>query len=72
MNTVNLLAAVDMLLALFDRGRVVSDLIKQAGAEGRDITEAELDTLAAETDIAIADARAAANRIQTAGGDGGG
>jgi hypothetical protein len=57
------LAAVDMLIALFDRGKAVSELIKKARAEGRDVSDAELDALSAETDQAIADARAAANRI---------
>lgn len=68
MSTINLLAAVDMLLALFDRGRVVSELIQKARAEGRDVTDAELDALADETEQAIADARAAANRIPDGGG----
>lgn len=70
MSTVNLMAAVDMLLAIFDRGRVASELIKKARAEERDVTDLELDTLASETDQAIAEARAAANRIPA--GDGGG
>lgn len=63
MSGTTLLSAVDMLIALLDRARGVSDLIKQARAEGRDVTEAELDALSIETDKAIADARAAANRI---------
>ena len=58
----NLLSAVDMLLALFNRGKVVGDLIKKARAEGRDITDAELDALSAETDAAIAKARQTVNR----------
>jgi hypothetical protein len=57
------LAAVDALIALLDRARGVSELIKNARAEGRDVSEEELDALSLGADQAIADARAAANRI---------
>lgn len=56
------LAAVDMLIGLLDRARGVSELIKKARAEGRDVSEAEIDALSAETDQAISDARASVNR----------
>ncbi len=46
--------AINLLLALLDRAAVIGQLISTAQREGRDITPAELDTLAANDDAARA------------------
>jgi hypothetical protein len=62
----NTALAVDLILGLIDRANAIGGLIGKAQAEGRDITDAELDALAAGDDAAkialaaaIAKARAA-------------
>ena len=67
MSIANLLAAIDLLLAINDRARSVSDKIKVARAENRDLTDAELDDLSAGVADAIADAKAAAAEARAAG-----
>jgi hypothetical protein len=66
-NIPNLLAAIDMLLAINDQARAVSERIKTARAENRDLTDAELDELAEAAADAIADAKAAGLEAREAG-----
>lgn len=47
-------AAIELLLGLLDRATAIGALISKAQAEKRDITEAELDGLAAHDDAARA------------------
>lgn len=44
--------AVNVLFGLLDRASSIAALIKTAQSEGRDITQAELDTLVSEDDTA--------------------
>ena len=44
--------AIDLLLNLLDRAAAYGALVSQAKNEGRDITDAELDGLATEDDVA--------------------
>jgi hypothetical protein len=67
MNIANLLAAIDMLLAINEQARAVSERIKAARAENRDLTDAELDELASGAAAAIADAKAAGVEAREAG-----
>lgn len=46
------LIAIDLVLGLMDRAAAVTEVIKRAQSEGRDLTEAELDGFAAQDDIA--------------------
>jgi len=48
----NAALAVSLILGLLDRAQAIGTLIKTARAEGRDITDAELDSLVAEDDAA--------------------
>lgn len=50
----NLLVAIDALLALMVRGAQVAKLISTAQAQGRDLTDAELDVIVQENDDARA------------------
>ena len=50
----NAAIVVDLLLGLLDRASAIGALLAKANAEGRDVTEAELDTLAGEDDAARA------------------
>lgn len=67
MGIANLLAAIDMLMAIHAQAKAVSDKIKAARAENRDISDAELDELSSAVDAAIADAKAAAAEAREAG-----
>lgn len=60
----NALVAVDLLIGLLDRATVISDLIRKAQSEGRDITAAELDQLAKEDDTARAALQAAIDKAK--------
>jgi hypothetical protein len=62
----NAALAIELILGLLDRASAIGALISRAQAEGRDVTDAELDSLAAGDDAAkialasaIAKARAA-------------
>lgn len=44
--------ALTLLFGLLDRVAAINSLLQKAKAEGRDITEAELDALAAQDDVA--------------------
>ena len=44
--------ALNLLFGLLDRAQKIQELLKRAQAEGRDVTDAELDQLAAEDDAA--------------------
>lgn len=70
----NATAIIDLILSLVSRLQAAASLIRQARAEGREITDAELDTLVAEDDSARADLVAAieAAKAREAAGDGGG
>lgn len=46
--------ALDLLFGLLDRASAIGALLTKAKGEGRDITDAELDALAAEDDAARA------------------
>lgn len=52
MSTINL--ALDLVIALLSRASEVSAAIKKAQAEGRDLTDAELDSFVAANDEARA------------------
>jgi len=67
MGIANLLAAIDMLISITGQARAISDKIKAARAENRDLTDAELDELSAGTNAAIADAKAAGDEARAAG-----
>lgn len=43
---------LQLLLGLFDRANQITALFKRAAAENRDVSDAELDALAAEDDAA--------------------
>jgi len=51
--------AITLLLGLLDRAQAIGNLINQARAEKRDITDAELDKLASDDDQARARLKAA-------------
>ncbi len=59
MNTANLLAVVTLLLQYSDKLAGLATLFKTAVAEGRDVTDEELDKLAGDDDLAAAQLRAA-------------
>ena len=44
--------AITLLLGLLDRAAQIGALISSAKAQGRDVTEAELNALAADDDVA--------------------
>jgi len=48
----NAAIAVSLILGLLDRASAIGALLKAARAEGRDLTEAEIDKLVAEDDAA--------------------
>ena len=50
----NAALAIQLLLGLLDRATAIGALLKQAEDEGRDISDAELDALAAADDQARA------------------
>jgi hypothetical protein len=50
----NAAVAVDLLLGLLDRASAIGTLLAKANTEGRDVTDAELDALAAGDDAARA------------------
>lgn len=61
----NALVAINLLLELLAKAETVSQVIRAAQAEGRDVSAAELDMVAAGDDAArqaLADAIAAAKR----------
>lgn len=58
--------ALGLLFGLLDRAAQIQSLIQTAKAEGRDITEAELDTLRAADDAARVKLDEAIKQAQTA------
>lgn len=54
MSTANTLAAITLLTQLLERAAVLGNLVRTAQSEGRDVSDAELDILAAEDDAARA------------------
>jgi hypothetical protein len=58
MNPANILMAVDLIAALAQRIGAYSAAVEKARAEGRDLSDAELDALAAQAGQAIELARA--------------
>ena len=67
MGIANLLAAIDLLISITSQARAISDKIKAARAENRDLTDAELDELSVAVNAAIADAKAAGDEARAAG-----
>jgi hypothetical protein len=63
---------VDLLLGLLDRANAIGALISKAKAEGRDVTDAELDALVAQDDAARAALVAAIAKARTPSPDSGG
>lgn len=61
------LTATALLVQLLTQATALGNLIRQAQAEGRDITQAELDTLAAGDDAARTALDAAIERAKAAG-----
>lgn len=55
----NAAALVTLLLGLLDRAAAIGVLLSKANAEGRDVTDAELDALGASDDAARARLQAA-------------
>ena len=58
--------ALEILFGLIDRAQAIGTLLTQARAEGRDITQAELDALVTADDIARAALVAAIARARKA------
>lgn len=70
MSSAAVFTGIELLIQLIDRAAAASAIIKQARAEGRDVTAAELQKLRQEGDAALADldaaiAAAKANRNQS-------
>ncbi len=61
------LTAISLLTQLLAQATVLGNLIRTAQAEGRDITAAELDTLAAGDDVARGALEAAIARAKAEG-----
>ena len=59
--------AITLLLGLLDRAAAYGALISQAKAEGREVSEAELDALASEDDQARKDLKAAIAKRKAGG-----
>ena len=59
--------AITLMLAFLDRAAAYGALISKARAEGRDVTDAELDELAREDDAARADLVAAIAKRKAGG-----
>lgn len=55
---------VDLLLGLVDRASAISALLSKAKSEGRDVTEDELNGLAAADDVAKANLDAAIKKAR--------
>ena len=70
----NTTAVIDLILSLVTRLQAAAALIRKARAEGREITNEELDALAAEDDAARAELVAAIEnaKVREAAPDGGG
>lgn len=58
-STAAIFTGIELLIQLIDRAAAASAIIKQARAEGRDVTSAELQQLRSEGDAALADLDAA-------------
>jgi hypothetical protein len=67
MSTTAVFAGLEILIQLIDRAAAASAIIKNARAEGRDVTSAELATLRAEGDQALADLDAAIAQAKAEG-----
>jgi hypothetical protein len=52
MNPANILILLDLLISLASRIQGVTEIIKKARAEGRDVTEDELSAIIGEDDVA--------------------
>lgn len=64
----DLVSAINLLLALTNQAGKVSALIRQARAEGRgSLTDAEVDDLVAETGVARSELEAAIERARAEG-----
>lgn len=59
MGTAGIDLAITLALNLLDRAAAYGALVSQAKAEGRDVSNAELDALAAEDDVARKELEAA-------------
>lgn len=62
------LLAIQLLMGLLDRAQAISTLLNKAKAEGRDVTDAEIDELAAGDDAARAVLQAAIDKARGGGG----
>lgn len=58
---------IQLLLGLLDRASSIAALIKEAQSQGRDITQAELDTLFAADDAARAELQAEIDKQKAEG-----
>ena len=68
----NATAIIDLILSLVSRLQAAASLIRKARAEGREITDEELDVLVAEDDAARAELVAAIENAKVRESDGGG
>jgi RNA:NAD 2'-phosphotransferase (TPT1/KptA family) len=62
----NALVALDLVISLMVRAQQIADLIRQAQAQGRNLTDQELDAIVAENDAARARLAAAIARAREA------
>lgn len=67
MSTTAVFAGLEILIQLIDRAAAASAIIKNARAEGRDVSSAELAKLRAEGDQALADLDAAIAQAKAEG-----
>lgn len=67
MSTTTALAAVDLLIQLIERTSAAAALIRQARAEGREVSSAELAGIKAQGDALMADLDAAIERAKAEG-----
>lgn len=63
----NLAILIDVLLKLLDKAGAIGSLIGKAKAENRDVTDAELDQLAAGDDVAKKTLQDAIDRARAGG-----
>lgn len=63
----NAVIALDLLIKLLGQADAIARLINAARAEGRDVTDAELNALVAKDDAAKAALQAAIEQARTAG-----
>ena len=63
----NVLAAIDLVLALITRSQAISSVIANAQSEGRDLTQAEWDQILKDDDSARAELLAAIEKARSEG-----